>query len=113
MNAALIYLLLFVAIAAEVVATTALARSDGFARLIPTLIALTGYGIAFWCLSIVLRTLPTGIVYAIWSGFGIVLIALVAWLFQGQKLDAPAIVGLGLILAGVLVVNLFSTSITH
>ncbi|MCS0502085.1 SMR family transporter [Ancylobacter mangrovi] len=113
MSAGLVYLLLLVAIAAEVVATTALARSDGFARLVPTLVALVGYGIAFWCLSIVLRTMPTGIVYAIWSGFGIVLIALVAWLFQGQKLDVPAMVGLGLIIAGVLVVNLFSKSVTH
>ncbi len=107
------YALLLVAITAEVIATTALSRSDGLTRLVPSLITLVGYGIAFWCLAIVLRTIPTGIAYAVWSGFGIVLITAVAWLFYGQKLDTPAIIGLGLIIAGVLIVNLFSKSVAH
>lgn len=107
------YALLLVAITAEVVATTALARSDGLTRLVPNLITVVGYVLAIWCLGIVLRTMPTGIAYAIWSGFGIVLITAVAWIYYGQRLDAPAVIGLGLIIAGVLVVNLFSKSITH
>jgi small multidrug resistance pump len=107
------YVLLGVAIAAEVVATTALARTDGFTRLAPSLVAIAGYGVAFWLLSYPLRVMPTGVVYAIWSGLGIVLIALVAWLGYGQRLDMPAVAGLGLIIAGVLVVNLFSASLPH
>lgn len=108
-----IYTILVVAIVFEVIATTALARSAGFTRLGPSVLALGGYAVALWLLSLTLQTIPTGIVYAIWSGFGIVLIALVAWLWQGQRLDAPAVLGLGLILAGVLVVNLFSKTVGH
>lgn len=107
------YLFLFAAILAEVIATTALARSDSFSRLVPTLIAVVGYATAFWFLSTPLRTMPTGIVYAIWSGLGIVLIALVAWIWSKQPLDLAAIVGLGLILAGVIVVNVFSDTVKH
>lgn len=108
-----IYLILSVAIVAEVAATTALARSAGFTRLVPSVVAVGGYAVAFWLLSLALQVIPTGIVYAIWSGLGIVLIAAVAWLRYGQRLDAPAVVGLGLIVAGVLVVNLFSRSVGH
>jgi small multidrug resistance pump len=107
------YLLLFAAIVAEVIATTALARSESFSRLVPSLIAVVGYAAAFWFLSTPLRTMPTGIVYAIWSGLGIVLIALVAWLWAKQPLDSAAIAGLGLILAGVVVVNVFSDTVKH
>lgn len=107
------YLALFAAIVAEVVATSALARSDSFTRLGPSIVTIVGYGIAFYLLSIPLKVMPTGIVYAIWSGLGIVLISAVAWVWSGQKLDAPAILGLGLIVAGVLVVNLFSKSVGH
>ncbi len=107
------WLTLGAAIAAEVVATTALARSDGLTRLGPGLVALVGYAIAFWFLSHALRVMPTGIVYAIWSGLGIVLIAAVAWIGYGQRLDAPAVAGLGLIILGVLVVNVFSNSMPH
>ena len=113
MNLLATYGLLLIAIAAEVVGTTALSRSDGLTRLVPSLITVVGYVFAFWCLSIVLRTVPTGIAYAVWSGFGIVLITLVSWVFYGQKLDMPALVGLAMIVAGVLVVNLFSKSVTH
>lgn len=107
------YALLLTAIAAEVIATTALARSDGFTRVGPSLVMVVGYCFAIWCLGLVLRTMPTGIAYAIWSGFGIVLITAVAWIYYGQKLDTPAVIGLGLIIAGVVVVNLFSNSVTH
>jgi small multidrug resistance pump len=108
-----IYLLLGAAIAAEVVATTALARTDGLTRLAPSVVAVIGYAIAFWLLSYPLRVMPTGIVYALWSGLGIVLIAAVAWMWFGQRLDLPAIIGLALIILGVLVVNVFSSSLPH
>ncbi|MFK3889857.1 DMT family transporter [Sphingomonas sp. NPDC079357] len=104
------YLLLLVAIVAEVTATSALKQSDGFTRPWPTLVTIIGYGIAFYFLSLTLRTLPTGVAYAIWSGIGIVLVTAVAWLWHGQRLDAAAIAGMALIVAGVLVMNLFSSS---
>ncbi len=107
------YLLLGVAIVAEVIATTALKAADGFSRLGPSLIVVLGYGIAFTCLSLTLKTLPTGIAYAIWSGVGIVLVSALGWFVHRQSLDLPALVGLGLIIAGVLVVNLFSDSVAH
>ncbi|AXS41079.1 SMR family transporter [Breoghania sp. L-A4] len=107
------YLCLGAAIAAEVIATSALARSESFTRPIPTLITIVFYAAAFWLLSYPLRAMPTGVVYAIWSGAGIVLIALVAWVWFGQKLDFPAIVGLSFIIAGVVIVNVFSKSLTH
>lgn len=100
-----------IAIVAEVIATSALKASDGFTRLWPTLVVLVGYGIAFYALSLTLRTLSTGIVYAIWSGVGIVLISAVAWVWFRQTLDLAAIIGLGLIVAGVVVVNVFSDSV--
>jgi small multidrug resistance pump len=101
------------AIAAEVVATTALARSESLTRLWPTLAAVLFYALAFWCLSHPLRSMPTGIVYAVWSGFGIVLITLIAWIGYGQRLDLPALAGLALILTGVVVINLFSRTVGH
>ncbi len=104
---------LAIAIAAEVVATSALKSSNGFTRLGPSILVVLGYGVAFFCLSVALRTIPTGIAYAIWSGVGIVLVSGVAWLIQGQRLDAAALAGIGLILAGVLVINLFSKSASH
>jgi small multidrug resistance pump len=107
------YLLLMAAIVAEVVATTALAGSAGMTRLWPTLAALLGYGAAFWLLSLTLQTMPTGVVYAIWSGLGIVLVTAVAWVWSKQALDLPAILGLGLIVAGVFVVNVFSKTVSH
>ena len=104
---------LAVAILAEVIATSALKASEGFSRLVPSLVVVAGYGIAFFCLSLTLRTIPVGIVYAIWSGVGIVLIALAGYFVFGQVLDAPALIGMGLIVAGVLVINLFSRSAAH
>lgn len=107
------YVLLGLAIVCEVIATSALAKSDNFTRLVPSLIVVIGYGAAFWLLSFPIRTIPVGIVYAIWSGMGIVLITMVSWLWFRQTLDVAALLGLALILAGVLVINLFSTSVSH
>lgn len=107
------YLYLGIAIVAEVIATSALKASDGFSRLGPSLVVLLGYGLAFFCLSLTLRTIPTGIAYAIWSGVGIVLISAIGWIWFKQALDAPAIIGLGLIIAGVVVVQVFSKAVNH
>ena len=107
------YLYLGVAILAEVIATTALRAADGFTQLWPSIISVVGYVVAFYFLSLTLRTMPVGIAYAIWSGVGIVLISLAGWLLYRQLLDLPAIVGMGLIMAGVIVINLFSKSTVH
>ena len=107
------YLYLSVAILAEVTATSFMKQSEGFTRLGPSLITACGYAVAFYFLSLTLRDMPTGVAYAIWSGVGIVLIAAVAWFFQGQALDLPAMLGMGLIVAGVAVMNLFSRSMSH
>jgi len=107
------YLTLSLAILFEVGATTALQASDGFTRPLQTTLALIGYAIAFYCLSLTLRTMPVGIAYAIWSAVGIVLIATIGWAFYRQTLDAPALVGITLIVAGVLIVNLFSKAIAR
>ncbi|RMB26780.1 small multidrug resistance pump [Sphingomonas sp. PP-F2F-G114-C0414] len=104
------YLMLAIAIVSEVCATTAMKQSNGFTRMPWTIVTVIGYGIAFYCLSLTLRTIPTGIAYAIWSGAGIVLISAAAWAFQGQKLDAAAVFGMGLIIAGVIVMNVFSNA---
>ncbi|MGG5218448.1 MULTISPECIES: SMR family transporter [Rahnella] len=107
------YLLLGLAIVAEVIATSSLKSSEGFTRLWPSVVTLLGYTIAIFLLSLTLKTLPTGIAYAIWSGVGIVLVSAIGWFGYGQKLDTPAIIGLGLIIAGVIVVNVFSKSVAH
>lgn len=107
------YLFLFLAIVCEVIATSALKQTEQFTRLVPSLITLAGYASAFYFLSIVLLSIPLGIAYAIWSGVGIVLVALVGWLVFKQHLDPPAIIGIGMIIGGVLVINLFSNSAAH
>jgi len=107
------YLMLAIAIVAEACATTAMKQSDGFTRMPWTLVTVIGYGIAFYFLSLTLRTIPVGIAYAIWSGVGIVLISTAAWAFQGQKLDAAAMIGMGLIVTGVIVMNAFSNASGH
>ena len=105
------YVYLEIAILAEVIGTSCLKLSDGFTRLVPAAITVVGYGLALYFLALALRTVPTGVAYAIWSGAGIVLITLVAWALQGQRLDWPALVGMGLIVAGVAVMFLFSNSV--
>jgi small multidrug resistance pump len=101
------------AIVAEVIATSSLKATDGFSRLLPSLIVACGYGVAFYFLSLTLRVMSVGIAYAIWCGAGIVLVALISWIVLGQRLDAPAIGGMALIIAGVVVINLFSKSVSH
>jgi small multidrug resistance pump len=107
------WLFLGIAIVSEVVGTSALKASEGFTRLWPSLLVVTGYVISFYFLSLVLKTMPVGIAYAVWSGAGIALIVWIGWAFFGQSLDMPGILGLLLIVAGVLVLNLFSKSGVH
>ncbi|CAD7023932.1 quaternary ammonium compound-resistance protein [Pseudorhizobium endolithicum] len=109
----LTYVSLAAAIVLEVIGTTFLQQSQQFSRPLPTLLMALCYGAAFYLLSLALRTMPVGVAYAIWSGLGIVLISAVGFFVLGQRLDLPAICGIGLIIAGVLVVNLFSSSVGH
>lgn len=111
MNPSWSYLL--IAIVAEVIATSALKASDGFSRLIPSAVTVVGYALAFYLLALALKTIPVGIAYAVWSGVGIVAIAVIGYFFFGQALDAAAVIGIGLILAGVLVLNVFSATGGH
>lgn len=104
---------LMLAIISEVIATTMLKASDGFCRLYPSIVVVIGYCLSFWALSQVVRVMPLGIAYAIWSGLGIVLVSVAAVFLYQQKLDLPAIVGMTLIIAGVLVINLLSKSASH
>jgi small multidrug resistance pump len=104
---------LAVAILSEVIATSALKASEGFSRLWPSAIVVVGYATAFYLLSLTLRTIPVGVAYAIWSGVGVALITAIAWILHGQALDLPAIVGILLIVAGVVVLNLFSGTVSH
>ena len=113
MPMAAIYALLLAAIALEVAGTSALQASQQFTRLWPSLVVFVCYGLSFYTLSYTLRVIPVGIAYAIWSGLGIVLISLIGFFVLGQKLDLAAMIGLGLIIAGVLVINLLSNSVTH
>ena len=107
------WLLLGLAIVAEVIGTSALKASDGCTRLGPALIVVVGYAVSFYCLSLVLRSIPVGVAYAVWSGLGIVLITLVAYVVYHQTIDLAGLIGMGLIVAGVLVLNLFSKSAPH
>jgi small multidrug resistance pump len=107
------WLYLGIAIVAEVIGTSALKAADGFTRLMPSLVVVIGYLVAFYFLSLTLRAIPVGVAYAIWSGVGIVLIALIGWLFLRQPLDAPALAGIALIVAGVVVIQGFSGSVAH
>jgi small multidrug resistance pump len=109
----MVWFYLAIAITAEVMATTALKFSEGFTKLTPSLFVAVGYAGAFYFLSRVLDQIPISIAYAIWSGAGIVLVGIVGWIWLGQKLDAGALIGMGLIIAGVLVINVFSKSISH
>lgn len=107
------WLALAIAIIAEVIGTTALKASNEFSRLLPSLIVVVGYGTAFYFMSISMRVLPVGIMYAIWSGMGIVLISVLGWLIYRQTLDTPAMIGLVFIIAGVIIINVFSKSVGH
>ncbi|WP_299612579.1 SMR family transporter [uncultured Tateyamaria sp.] len=107
------YIYLIVAVAAETVGTTALQASDQFSRFWPTVVVVIAYGFAFFFLGIALKYIPVGIAYAMWSGLGIILIALIGFAIFGQRLDLPAVLGLGMIIAGIVVIQVFSKTATH
>lgn len=107
------WLFLLAAIISEVTATSSLKASAGFTKLIPSLIVVVGYALSFYFLSLVLKVIPIGIAYAVWAGLGIVLLTLIGWLVFGQELDTPALVGISLILTGVIIMNVFSKTVSH
>ncbi|HWF62841.1 MAG TPA: SMR family transporter [Nitrospira sp.] len=107
------WVFLAVAIVSEVIGTSALKASEGFTRLWPSAIVVSGYASAFYFLSLTLKTIPVGVAYAIWSGAGIALIALIAWVLYGQALDLPAIIGMSLIVAGIVALNFSSNTVSH
>jgi small multidrug resistance pump len=107
------YVFLAFAIVAEVIGTSALKASEGFSKTAPLIATVVAYGAAFYCLSVTLKTVPVGVAYAIWPGVGVALIALAGWLLFDQKLDAAAIIGLGLIVAGVVAMQVFSKASGH
>lgn len=107
------YLYLIFAVAAETIGTTALQASQQFTRAGPSVIVVMAYAISFFLLSLTLKYMPVGIVYAIWSGLGIIMIAGIGYVVFGHRLDLPALIGLGLIIAGIVVINVFSNSVSH
>ncbi len=107
------WIYLAIAVTGEVVGTSALKASDGFNRVVPSIIVVAGYAVAFYFLAQVLKTMPVGIAYAVWSGLGVALITLIGFVAFGQKLDFWALVGIGLIVAGVVVLNTLSGSVEH
>jgi len=107
------YIILIFAIIAETIGTTALQASQQFTRLWPSVIVVIAYGISFYLLALALRVMPVGVVYAMWSGLGIVMIAIIGYLVFGQRLDLPALIGIGMILCGILVIHLFSQTSPH
>jgi small multidrug resistance pump len=107
------WLYLGLAIVCEVIATSALKATEGFSRWQPSVLVLLGYCLAFYFLSLTLRSIPVGVAYAIWSGVGVVLVSVAGWFLYQQKLDTPALVGISLIVAGVVVLNLFSKTAVH
>ncbi|HEB94012.1 MAG TPA: multidrug efflux SMR transporter [Gammaproteobacteria bacterium] len=109
----MVYLYLALAIIAEVAATSALKASEEFTKVGPSIVVVVGYGIAFYLLALVLRTMPVGITYAIWSGLGIVLVTIASVFLYEQIPDLPAILGMALIIAGVVIINVFSTTTGH
>ncbi|AVF59943.1 DMT family transporter [Vibrio diabolicus] len=106
-------LALSIAIVCEVIATSYIPKTEQFTKMMPSTVVLIGYCIAFFLLSVTVKTMPVGVVYAIWSGAGIVLVATVGYFVYGQRLDLPALVGIGFILTGVMIVNLLSKTVGH
>jgi small multidrug resistance pump len=107
------YLYLAIAIGAEVIATTSMKALDGLNKPLPLLLVVVGYSISFWMLSLVVKSIPVGVAYAVWAGLGIVLVSIAAAILYQQRLDLPAMLGMGLIVAGVVVIQLFSKTIGH
>ena len=108
-----VYAFLAIAIVSEVIGTLSLKASEGFTRLWPSLLVVIAYSLAFYFLSLTLKSIPVGIAYAVWAGIGVTLVTLIGWLLFGQKLDMAALLGMGLIMAGVIVLNLFSNTTQH
>ncbi|MGX5221060.1 MULTISPECIES: DMT family transporter [Pseudomonas] len=107
------YLYLAIAVTAEVIATTSMKAISGLSKPLPLILVIVGYAISFWMLSLVVKTIPVGIAYAVWAGLGIVLVSIAATFIYQQRLDLPAMLGMGLIIAGVMVIQLFSQSTGH
>ncbi|NIF57371.1 multidrug DMT transporter [Enterobacter sp. Ap-916] len=107
------YVILAISICAETLATTMMKASDGFSRLVPSVVVVMGYAISFYGLSQVVKTMNIGIAYAIWAGMGIFLVSVMSFLFYKQKLDLPAIAGMLFIAVGIMIIQLFSKSVTH
>ncbi|MDA7429800.1 SMR family transporter [Primorskyibacter aestuariivivens] len=107
------YLALILAVAAETIGTTALQASQQFSKLVPSIIVVLAYGVAFYLLALSLRVIPVGVAYALWSGLGILFIAVIGFVVFDQRLDWPAILGMGMIVAGIAVMQLFSQTVTH
>ena len=107
------WLYLAIAIVSEVIATSALKATEGFTHWVPSVVVVIGYTAAFYFLSLTLRSIPLGIAYAVWSGAGVVLVSLMGWMLYHQSLDAAALIGISLIVAGVLVLNLYSKAVVH
>lgn len=107
------YLYLAMAIIAEVIATSSLRATEEFTKPLPTFVMVVGYGLAFYFMTMTLRTIPLGITYAVWSGLGIVLISIIGIIFYNERLDLAATIGMGLIVLGVLVIHLFSKVVRH
>jgi small multidrug resistance pump len=112
-EAAMQYVFLAISIVSEVIATSALKASDGFTKLAPSITVVIGYAVAFHFLALTLKTIPIGVAYAIWAGAGVSLVAVVGWVVFGQKLDAPAIIGMAMIIGGVIVLQVFSKVSGH
>ncbi len=107
------YLYLAIAIVAEVAATSMLKETRQFTRPLPSVGVIVGYALAFYCMSLVLRSIPVGVTYAVWAGLGIVLVALVGIVVHKEHPDLPALLGIGMIVCGVLVIHLFSKTVPH
>ncbi len=107
------YVYLAIAIVAEVFGTTSLKASEEFTRLAPSLAVATGYSVSFYFLSLVLRSIPLGVTYAVWSGMGVVLVAIAGAVVYKEVPDAPALLGMTMIVGGVVVMNLFSKTVIH
>ena len=107
------WIYLAIAILSEVIATSALKSAEGFTRLVPSVLVIVGYLSAFYFLSLTIRTIPLGVVYAIWAGVGVALVALVGWVYYRQALDVAALIGIGFIVSGVIVINVFSKTVIH
>lgn len=107
------WIFLLIAISGELVGTSALKSAEGFTKIGPSIVSVLGYVVAFYFLSLTLKDIPVGIAYALWSAIGIILVSIIGYFMYDQKLDTPAMIGIGFIVVGVVIMNLFSKSISH